>query len=281
MLFRDVVRKLKKDKLAMVSLGLILIYFLMAILAQLGWIFPNVSAVDNSNSYQPPTVDFWLGTDIFGKDVLAKCVYGTKTALFIGLVASLISVPIGVVLGALAGYFGGWVDDLITWLYTTVDSIPGILLIIGLAYALGPGITNAYIAIGVTSWVSICRVIRGEFLKHRSRDYILAAEALGAGHLRRIFLHILPNTFPIILIQFSLRFVFAIKSEVVLSYLGLGVESGQYSWGVMIDDAKQELFRGVWWGLAGATVFMFVIVLAFNLFNDALRDALDPKLKGK
>jgi peptide/nickel transport system permease protein len=197
----------------------------------------------------------------------------------IGLVTSFIAIPIGVFLGALGGYFGGKIDEFIVWFYTTVDSIPDLLKIIAMSFVMGRGIITVYIAIGATTWVGLCRLIRAEFMKHKNRDYVFAAEALGAGHTRRMFTHILPNVFHIILINFSLRFVLAIKTEVILSYLGLGVEPGQPSWGVMIDDAKLELARGVWWQLAGASFAMFGLILAFNIFGDALRDALDPKTR--
>lgn len=278
-LWRDAYRRIKRDKVAVVCFFIIAGYFLLALLIELGLIYAEVAP--GPSAYAPPSAEHWFGTDIFGRDVLAKTVQGTRTAILIGFIASFISIPIGVFFGAIAGYFGGIVDDLVVWFYTTIDSIPYILLIIALAYVLGSGLTNAIIAIGLTSWVPLCRVIRGEFLKNKQKDFVVAAQALGASHSRRAFLHILPNTFHVILIRFSLSFVFAIKSEVILSYLGLGVEPGKFSWGLMIDDAKMELARGVWWQLGAATLFMFVLILAFNLFNDALREALDPKLKNK
>jgi peptide/nickel transport system permease protein len=152
------------------------------------------------------------------------------------------------------------------------------MLLVAFTYVLGKGIFAVYIALGVTNWVSLCRLIRGEFIKHKSREYVLAAESIGATHGVRIFRHILPNVIHIVIINLSLQFQTAIKTEVILSYLGLGAQ-GQPSWGVMIDDAKLELARGVWWQLTAATAAMFFIVLAFNIFGDALRDALDPKLK--
>ena len=198
----------------------------------------------------------------------------------VGVAASIIAIPIGVLLGAFAGYFGGWIDDFVTWLYTTFSSVPNIMLLISITLILGKGIFSVYIALGATSWVTLCRLIRGEVMKHKEREYVQAAGAIGSGHLRKLFRHILPNVSHIIIINTSMQFQIAIKSEVILSYLGLGVQ-GEPSWGTMIDDAKLELVRGVWWQLAGATVAMFFILLAFNILGDALRDALDPKLKGK
>jgi peptide/nickel transport system permease protein len=218
---------------------------------------------------------------VLGRDLLARAAPGPATALSIGVIASAISLVIGMTLGAVAGYFGGRVDAIVVWLYTTIDSIPYILLIPSLTFVLGRGLINVYIAVGVTSWVTLCRLIRGEFMKHKDRDYVLAAEVLGASHSRKIFRHIMPNVTHLAFVQFGLGFVAAIKIEVILSYLGLGVDVRTPSWGIMLDDARGELARPFWGNLLAATIFMFGLVLAFNLFNDALRESLDPKLKNK
>lgn len=279
-LWNDALRRLKKDKFAIFCFGIIGFYALIALLTKFGLIASPWDKVVGP-AYQAPSfesLELILGTDIFGRSVFYKVIHGTRVAMSVGLVATLISVPIGVSLGALAGYFGGWVDDLIVWFYTTLSSIPNILLLIAIAVALGKGITTVYIALGATAWVGLARVIRGEFMKHKTRDYVIAANSLGASHTSRIFKHILPNVFHFVIISISIQFMGAIKSEVILSFLGLGVQ-GQPSWGVMIDDAKLELARGVWWQLGGATFAMFFVVLAFNIVGDALRDALDPKIK--
>ena len=197
---------------------------------------------------------------------------------FSGFVVAAISVPLGVALGAIAGYFGGWIDEFIVWFYTTLSSIPNLMLLIAISYAMGKGMTAVYVALISTSWIGVARVIRGEFIKHKEREYVLAANSLGASHFSKIFKHILPNVSHFIILNFSMQFMGAIKAEVILSFLGVGVQ-GEPSWGVMIDDAKLELARGVWWQLTGATVAMFFIVLAFNILGDSLRDALDPKVK--
>ena len=279
-LLRDGFDRLRKDKMAMVCLAIIVFYAVVALLAKFELIASPWDATVGPN-YSPPSFDkipLWLGTDIFGRSVFYKTIHGTRVAMSVGLVSTMISIPIGVVLGALAGYFGGWIDEFVVWFYTTVSSIPNIMLLIALAYALGRGLTAMYFALGATAWISICRVIRGEFIKHKTREYVLAAESLGATNFSRIFKHILPNVSHFIIINFSINFVSAIKAEVILSFLGLGVQ-GQPSWGVMIDDSKLELSRGVWWQLGGATFAMFFVVLAFNIFGDSLRDALDPKIK--
>ena len=238
-----------------------------------------------------------------GLDVWKLALRGTTTALWIGAIAATLSCVIGTVLGALAGYFGRWVDVLIVWIYTTLESIPYLLLLLAISYALksnpdfgkwygdtflarrlgiSVGLFRLVVTLGLTSWVGVCRTVRGEMLRHRDRDYVTAARALGIPTTRIIFRHLVPNVFHLVLVSFSLLFVGSIKSEVILSFLGLGLDPGEASWGQMIAQAKLELLRSpdpVWWQLTGATVFMFFLVLCVNLFADALRDALDPKLK--
>lgn len=280
-LWSDARKRLRKNRLAMVCLVVIIGYLVLAGLCAAGVLFSNFAQIDNANAYQAPNAEHWLGTDIFGRDVLARAAHGTITSLIVGFFGSALAVFIGTIMGATAGYFGRRVDDLIVWLYTTIDTIPYILLVVAFSFVAGPGLSTLCVAIGLTSWIGHCRIVRSEFMKHRNREYVQGAEALGAGHARRIFTHILPNIFHLVLINFSLGFVTAVKSEVILSYLGMGVRAGTPSWGLMIADAKMELARDVWWGLAAATFFMFFLVLAFTLFNDALRDALDPKLKNR
>lgn len=286
------IRQLGKNKIAMISLTVILVYIIIALGVQTGLIAAHYNEKHESakeiapgevrmmyREYEPPGRDFWFGTDLFGRDVFQMTLYGVRTALMIGLITSLIAIPIGVLFGALAGYFGGIIDEIVVWFYSAVASIPSLLLLISLSLLLGRGLKGVYLAIGLTSWVSLCRLVRGEVTKIKRMEYVQAARALGASHTRIIFRHIIPNLFHLIIISFTLGFCYAIKSEVILSYLGIGVELGQPSWGNMIQTARQELLRGVWWQFGAATLAMFFIVLAFNLFGDALRDALDPRLK--
>jgi ABC-type dipeptide/oligopeptide/nickel transport system permease subunit len=278
-LWKNGLNKIIADRWARLSLIIVFVYSMIALASEFNLIAANW-AEEVGASNLPPSFDHLFGTDIFGRSVLRKIIRGTQIAMSVGLATSLIAIPIGVTLGAIAGYFGGWVDDLITWFYTTFSSIPNIMLLISITMILGKGSFSVYVALGATSWVTLCRLIRGEVIKHKEREYIQAAGALGGGHFRKLFFHILPNVSHIIIINTSLQFQIAIKSEVILSYLGLGAQ-GEPSWGSMIDDAKLELSRGVWWQLVAATGAMFIIVLAFNILGDALRDALDPKLKGK
>lgn len=271
--------QLKKDKMAMLSLGIVVLYAVVAVLSSFGLVAGSWEA-EVGASYLPPSLKHLLGTDIFGRSVVYKMIKGTEVAMTVALLTSIISIIIGVALGAIAGFFGGIIDEFIVWFYTTVSSIPSIMLLVAIAFILGKGLVAVCLALAVTSWVSLCRLIRGEVIRHKDREYVQAASSVGCGNFRKLFIHILPNVLHIVIINFSLQFQVAIKSEVILSYLGLGVQ-GRPSWGSMIDDSKLELARGVWWQLFAASFAMFVIVLAFSILGDALRDALDPKLKGK
>ncbi|RLA64017.1 MAG: ABC transporter permease [Epsilonproteobacteria bacterium] len=270
---------LLRDKMAVVAMIIIFVYMAMAVLSATGIIVSDWAA-EVGPSYGAPSLDHWFGLDMFGRSVLAKTIKGTEVAISVGFIASLLSLVIGVTLGSIAGYFGGRVDEFIVWFYTTFTSIPNIMLLVAITFISGKGLKAVILALGLTGWVSLCRLIRGEVIRHKDREYVHAASAIGGGNYRKLVKHILPNVTHIMIISFSLQFQIAIKSEVILSYLGLGVQ-GRPSWGIMIDDAKLELARGVWWQLGAATFAMALVVLAFNILGDALRDALDPKLKGK
>jgi len=221
-----------------------------------------------------------FGADRLGRDVLAKALKGTQTSVFVGLLAALVATVIGTLLGALGGFFGGKVGDFLEWLYSVFTSIPDILLILSFAVIFGRGIGSVAIILALVGWTGIYRQVRAEFIKHSTRDYVRAAEAIGASTTSRMFRHILPNVSHVILVRTSLLVVGFIKFEVILSYLGLGVGVDDVSWGTMLAEAQSELILGYWWQLAAATLFMAVFVTAFSLMTDALRDALDPKLRG-
>jgi ABC-type dipeptide/oligopeptide/nickel transport system permease subunit len=291
-LWQDGLRRLVRRKFAMVCFCVVVIYFGLAGFIYLAEFFhwqvgPTKWAEEVGAQYQPPSRQNILGTDIFGQSVWRKMLYGAKISITVALCASFISIFIGVPLGAIAGYFRGLVDEIIVWLYSTLSSVPGLLLILAFAVVLRDkilfghkltGITSVYLAIGLTSWVDICRLIRGETIKHKEREYVLAAQSYGCSAGRIIFRHLVPNVFHIVIIDFSLRFVSFIHAEVILSFLGLG-EPTRPSWGAMINDARIELSRGVWWQMLAATLAIFFISLALNIFGDALRDCLDPKLR--
>ncbi|RZG85942.1 ABC transporter permease [Acinetobacter venetianus] len=221
-----------------------------------------------------------FGADKWGQDVLLKTIKGAETSILVGLLSALLAVVIGTFLGAIAGYFGGWVDDVLNWFYNIFTSIPYLLLVLAIAAVLQQkGILSIVLILGLTGWTGVFRLIRAEYMKHKSREYVLAAKAIGVSHLRRMFVHIFPNVSHIALVQISILVVAFIKSEVILSFLGFGVPVGVVSWGSMLNEAQSELILGKWWQLAAASIAMAVLVTAFSMFTDALRDALDPKLK--
>ncbi len=221
-----------------------------------------------------------LGGDRLGRDVLAKVIKGAEVSIVVGLAAAVVATLIGTLLGAVSGFFGGKVGDLLEWVYNVFTAIPSILLVFAFAAIFHRGVGSVVLILALTGWTGIYRLVRAEFMKHRVREYVRSAEAIGASQASRMFKHILPNVSHVALVQLSLHVVSFIKSEVILSYLGLGVGVDQVSWGTMLAEAQNELILGYWWQLAVVAAFMAVFVTAFALFTDALRDALDPKLRG-
>ncbi len=242
-----------------------------------------------------------LGTDKVGEDVFYQALKSIRTGLVIGTLTTLIMLPAAILLGIMAGYFRGWVDDVIQYLYTTLNSIPGVLLIAAAILLLdiyldkhaddfGSLVERAdlrllflCLILGVTSWTGLCRLLRGEALKLRELDYVQAAQAFGVGQFTILQRHILPNVLHIVLISVVLDFSGLVLAEAVLSYVNIGVDPSTNSWGNMINSARLELAREpvVWWSLAAAFVFMFSLVLAANLFSDVVRDAFDPRLRNE
>jgi ABC-type dipeptide/oligopeptide/nickel transport system permease subunit len=229
---------------------------------------------------EPKRTSLPLGADKWGRDVLRKVIKGTETSLLVGLAAALLATVLGTMFGAQAGYFGGRIDDFFNWLYSVLTSIPYLLLILAIAAVLNrKGALTVVLILGLTGWTGIFRLVRAEYLRHKGREYVLAADAIGASDHRRMFVHILPNVSHVVLVQLSLHVVLFIKSEVILSFLGFGVGVETVSWGSMLNEAQNELLIGTWWQLAAATAAMALLVTAFSLFTDALRDALDPRLR--
>ncbi|MES2832595.1 MAG: ABC transporter permease [Pseudomonadota bacterium] len=221
-----------------------------------------------------------FGADKWGHDIIKKTIKGAETSIVVGLVAALLATFLGSLFGAIAGYFGGVVDDLFNWFYSIFTSVPYLLLILAVAAVLQQkGVLTIVLILGLTGWTGTFRLVRAEYLKHKNREYVWAADAIGASHLRKMFSHIFPNVSHVALVQVSILVVGFIKSEVILSFLGFGVPVGVVSWGSMLNEAQNELILGKWWQLAAASFAMALLVTAFSLFTDALRDALDPKLK--
>jgi ABC-type dipeptide/oligopeptide/nickel transport system permease subunit len=257
---------------------LVLLGYALLALAGYAGLLPDHEAIVGG-SQDAPSLGFatLLGTDVLGRSVFHRILAGAQTAVTIGFVTTLLVIPVGTALGLAAGYFGGWVDAFITWLYSVVVSIPDILLITAISYALGKGIEAMCFALAATSWVGIMRLVRGEVLKHKARDYVLAARSLGAGPLRIMFSEILPNVLHVAIVTSSLVLLGAVKAEVILTYLGLGIQDGA-SWGLLISGAAQDLTNEIWWPLVGTVTAMFLLIYSLSVVGDALRDALDPKL---
>jgi len=293
----ETISQLTKSRLAAACVVIISIYFLLTAFIYLAELFHwNIGPLKWDSvvgtEYEPPGRKNIFGTDYLGRSVLRKTLYAAKVSITVAFWASLISFAVGVCLGALAGYFRGFVDDIIVWLLTTLASVPYILLILAFALVLSgksinlfgvgkinlTGIPAVCLAIGLTGWTGICRLIRAEVIRQKQFDYVLAAKSKGCSNMRILFRHILPNVSHIVIITFSLRFVYYIHAEVMLSFLGVGAKNVP-SWGSMIDAARIDLTRGCWWEMTAATAAIFIISLALNIFADKLRQYLDPKLR--
>ena len=282
---RDLWRKLSVA--GRLCLVVIAAYFAMAVYGEVQYrvarakdVTPSYNVVHEDARYLPPRLSHPMGTDNLGRDVAQRLVQGSRIAFHVGIMTSLIAIPLGLVLGLLGGYFGGKVDSLVVWLCATVASMPGLLFILAISLIAGQGLLGIYLGIGLTTWVGVCRTIRAEVMKHRDRAYVQAARVLGYSHLRIMFRHILPNVAHIILIQFSIRFPGAVATEVFISFLGIGVQ-GEPSWGIMINNARLRLWQGIWWEMTFVTLAIFTLVLVFNHLADELRDLLDPALRNK
>jgi peptide/nickel transport system permease protein len=322
-------RRLRADRVAMVSLGVVLAFLLMVALSASGLIVadwedevgvnyapPSFVAAPSAsvtvapeaaraalpdNAFDPLADDIRelrahsagaavagaerratlpFGGDKWGHDVIKKTIKGSETSIVVGLVAAVLAVGLGTLFGALSGYCGGVVDDFFHWFYSIFTAIPSVLMILAVAAVLQQkGVLTIVLILGLTGWTGPYRLIRAEYLKHKAREYVMAADAIGASHWRKMFGHIFPNVSHVALVQMSILVVGFIKAEVILSFLGFGVPVGVVSWGSMLNEAQNELILGRWWQLTAAALAMALLVTAFSLFTDALRDALDPKVK--
>ena len=276
-LYRDAWNRLKKNKLAIASFILLVILALVAIFAPL--IAPyDPYAQDLTRLNEPPSADHWFGTDDIGRDIFSRVVYGTQISMLVGVVCEAICVPIGVILGALAGYFGGWVDSIISRIIEIFASFPMILFAIAIMFILGPGVMNVFIAIGVIGWTGLARMIRGQIMQLKEKEFIEAARASGASNMKIIFRHLIPNCLSTIIVVITLDIPGDIMLESTLSFVGLGVQPPTPSWGSMISEGRKFIRQNVWYSFFPGLAIMLV-VLAFNTLGDGVRDALDPKLK--
>lgn len=273
----DVVwKRLRHNRMALVGGSIVLVMFLMAAAASFSSADP--AAIDISQSLLPPSMAHPFGTDDLGREVFVRMLYGARISLLVGFVAVGISTLIGIVLGALAGYYGSWVDALVMRFVDIMLCFPTFFLILAVIAFLDPSIWNIMIVIGLTSWMGVARLIRAEFLSLRQRDFVLAAQALGASDLRLIFRHILPNAMSPVLVSATLGVAGAILTESALSFLGIGVQPPTPSWGNMLIVGKQTL-GSAWWLSVIPGLAILITVLGYNLLGEGVRDALDPRLK--
>ncbi len=295
-------KRLRRDRIGLCSLGVILLYLVVGGLESVSvntdsggrtLLQTFTKFVPQERSYAAPLAAtslsvsdpkpllgrHLLGTDALGRDTLVQTLRATRSALWIGGLTSLIYIPLGILLGMLSGYYRGWVDDAIQYLYSTIAAVPEILMLVAILLVLGKGLGTMAIALGITGWVGMARLIRGETLRQVERPYVAAARAMGQSDWKILTNHLLPNVMHLVLIKFVLGFSGLVLAEAVLSYLGVGAPVGTASWGAMIDASRSELSREplIWWNLTSASGALFILVLALNLLGDSMRWAFDPK----
>jgi len=275
-LWSKAARKLLRDRWGMTSLVIVLVYLGVALGVWAGlwgqdWntLTPTINA--------EASAEHWFGTNRNGQDIFERSIFSTKTAFEIGLVVAVLSTVLGAIMGAISGFFAGrWPDEIILWLKGVLDSIPFYLFVAAVAFALQGYAFSMHVAMVATFWTTTARLVRAEVIRLKGFEFVEAAHALGVPEWQIISRHIIPNTTHILLVQATITFVSAIKSEVILSFLGLGVKNG-VSWGLMISESTNEVTTGFFNNFLAASVFLFVLVMAFNMFSDALQDAFDPK----
>jgi ABC-type dipeptide/oligopeptide/nickel transport system permease subunit len=263
----------------MIAFVVVFGYLVIAVGVWLGWWaseWPDVTG----GKWEAVSGEHWFGTNVIGQDIFARAIFSTRTAFEVGLIVAVLSTGFGALLGAVAGFFsGGWIDEIVLWLMGVLDSIPFYLFVAAIVFAMQDSPWAMHVAMIATFWTSAGRLVRGEVIKLRNLEYVEAAHAIGVPEFIIIFRHVLPNTLHILLVQATITFVAAIKTEVILSFLGLGVKDGM-SWGLMIAESTQEVLAGFFNNFLAASLLMFGLVMAFNMFADALQDALDPRKVG-
>ncbi|UTL74031.1 dipeptide ABC transporter permease DppC [Bacillus halotolerans] len=275
---QDAWRRLKKNKLAMAGLFILLFLFVMAAIGP----FLSPHSVERQSLTEqnlPPSADHWFGTDDLGRDVFTRTWYGARISLFVGVMAALIDFLIGVIYGGIAGYKGGRTDSVMMRIIEVLYGLPYLLVVILLMVLMGPGLGTIIVALTVTGWVGMARIVRGQVLQIKNYEYVLASKTFGAKTFRIIRKNLLPNTMGAIIVQMTLTVPTAIFAESFLSFLGLGIQAPFASWGVMANDGLPTILSGHWWRLFFPAFFISLTMYAFNVLGDGLQDALDPKLR--
>jgi len=269
-------QQLRRDKTGFAGLAIVLVFFLLAVGVWAG-VFGQNWAAASGGRWESPGPDFWFGTNLLGQDIFQRSIYSIRTAFEIGMVVSVFSTALGAVLGALAGWYNrSWVDSTILWFMGVLDSIPFYLFVAAVAYALQGKDWAMHVAMIATFWTTTGRLVRAEVMKIKPQEFILSARAIGLPDWLILARHVLPNTLHILLVQTSIAFVAAIKTEVILSFLGLGVQDG-VSWGLMLAESTQEVLAGHFNNFLAASALLFALLMGFNLLLDAFQDAFDPR----
>ncbi|MGN6812142.1 MAG: ABC transporter permease [Thermomicrobiales bacterium] len=276
-LWGDAWRRLLRNRLALAGLIVVVIFCLMAIFAPL-LARQSIDYQDALSLYQPPSRAHVMGTDQLGRDVLSRVIWGSRVSLLVGLVAQLIVLAIGVPVGALAGFFGGKTDLVLMRFVDVMYAFPQLLFVILLMSMWGRGLTNIFIAIGLTGWVTLARLVRAQFLALREKDYVLAARSIGATNSRLMLRHLLPNTLTPIIVALTFGIPTAIFTEAFLSFINVGISPPQTSWGLMVGE-NQSYLRSYPWMLVWPSIALGLTMLSFTFLGDGLRDALDPSSK--
>lgn len=272
----DVWRRLKENKVAMISMWVLIAMSLIAIIGSI--LFPNYSQNNLTETFQAPNAKYWFGTDDLGRDLFARVLRGSAVSLFIGVVVATLCLVIGVVYGGISGYLGGWIDDLMMRVIDILITIPDMVVLILLLVVLQPGIGTLVLAMSLTGWTTMARLVRGQVLQLKEQEFVLAAKLLGAGTHRIIFRHLIPSAMSVIIVRFTMSIPGIIFSEAFLSYIGLGIRIPEASWGNLASQGAQQFPSRLWMFFIPVT-FICITMLAFNLFGDGLRDAMDPKLR--
>lgn len=275
--WQDIRYRLFSNKLAMTGLWIMIFIILMAIFAPILSVFDHFTN-DLANNNQPPSATHWFGTDDLGRDMFVRTWKGAQVSLFVGVVAALIDLVIGIVYGGIMGYYGGKVDEIMNRIAEILYAIPYLLVVIMLLVLMEPSLTTIIVAMSITGWINMAWIVRGQIMLLKNQEYALASKSLGAGSMRIIFRHLIPNAMGPILVTLTLTVPQAIFTEAFLSFLGLGVQSPVASWGTMIEDGSGAMSIYPW-RLLFPAFFLSLTMFAFNVFGDGLRDAFDPKLR--
>lgn len=276
--WQDAWKRLVKNKLAMMGLVFLVLLAFMAIFGPYMSKY-EVGKIDLPNQYQPPSAEHWFGTDSHGRDVFVRTWYGARISLFVGLMAALIDCVIGIVYGGISGFKGGRTDNVMMRIIEVLYGIPYLLVVILLLVVMGPSLTTIIVALTVTGWVGMARIVRGQVLQIKNYEFVLASRSFGSKPWRIIRKNLIPNTMGPIIVQLTLTVPSAIFAEAFLSFLGLGIQSPFASWGSMANDSLGAILSGNWWTLFFPAFFISFTMFAFNVLGDGLQDALDPKLR--